>query len=181
MDGRSHAGPRSGGLGDQMTQHGFRVLTRDGEFFGRLAHVAGDIETGRPAGLVVHRNGQQYLLPLNTVLRHEANEVVLRGYARDYEDLPPFTGAGYRLIDREIEREETLRWMKELGVEDYQIGEEELDETMPNERPLHTGAENPHRVPIKKNGKSTSPIASDPTDMNEPNEEMRERTRSDKH
>ena len=164
-----------------MTQHGIRVLTRDGEFFGRLAHVAGDIETGRPTGLVVSRNGQHFLLPLNAVLRHKANEVVLRGYPGDYEPLQPFTGAGYRLIDREIEREETLRWMKELGVEDFQIGEEDLDEAMPDERPLHTGAENPPRVPIKKNGQSTSPIASDSTDMNEETEEMRERTRSDKH
>lgn len=164
-----------------MEEYGIRVLTQDGAYFGRLEHVAGDQETGRAAGLVIERNGEEWFVPLDAVHRHDAKNVVLRGGPSQYTDLTPFNGAGYRLLDREMEHEETLRWMEELGVEDFEIGGYDLDETMPAERPVHTGAENPYRAPVKDNGQATASIADDPTDMNEPNQEMAERTRSDMH
>lgn len=164
-----------------MAQYGIRVLTQDGQYFGRLEHVAGDLESGRPTGLVIARNGGEWLIPLDAVERHESSRVILRGEADEYEGLPPFNSAGYRLLDREMEREETLRWMEELGVEDFEIGSDEQPDALDPGRPVHTGAENPFRAPLKKNGNGGSPIASDPTDMNETNEEMAERTRSDMH
>jgi len=164
-----------------MEEYGIRVLTRDGQYFGRLRHVAGDQQTGRAAGLVVARNGEEWLVPLEAVLRHDAKRVVLRGEEQDYADLAAFSGTGYRLLDREMEREETLRWMEELGVEDFEIGSNDVDEAQPGEQAVHTGAENAYRAPQTPNGQATGSIANSPTDKNEPNEEMAERTRSDMH
>jgi hypothetical protein len=164
-----------------MAEYGIRVLTQGGEVFGRLEHVAGDLRSGRPVGLVIARNGGEWLVPLDAVERHDSSRVILRGEAAEYEALPPFDSTAYRLLDREMEREETLRWMEEMGVEDFEIGSDEEDDALDAPRPVHTGAENPYRTPLKKNGNGGGPIVSDTTDLNEANEEMAERTRSDMH
>ncbi|MGE5597013.1 MAG: PRC-barrel domain-containing protein [Hyphomicrobiales bacterium] len=163
-----------------------RVLAEDGQYIGRLEHIAADQQTGRPTGLVIERNGNQLLVPLRAIQQSDGRTVTLHGTGESYEDLRPFQRGSFRLLDEELEREETRQWMAEMGVDDFQIGgedEEQLDEKMPDEREAHTGAENPYRSEMQKNGNGSSeyPIADDPTDMNEPNEQMAERTRSDMH
>ena len=166
------------------TSETIEVVAADGQYFGRLRHVAADPQSGRPVGLVVNRNGNDLLVPLRHVRDSDGAQVVLGGTVDELTALPPFNRAGYRLLDREYERDETRRWMESIGMQDFQIGGEEPGD-IPAEREQHTGAENPYRVPLQgenRNGNGHSaPIASDPTDMNEPNEEMRERTRSDMH
>lgn len=164
------------------TSETIEVLAADGQYFGQLRHVAADQQSGRPVGLVVSRNGNDLLVPLRKVQTSDGAQVVLGGTVDELTSLPPFNRGRYRLLDREYEREETRQWMESMGVQDFQIGAEEPGER-PAAREQHTGAENPYRVPLQRDDDNShsAGIAEDRTDMNEQNEEMRERTRSDMH
>jgi hypothetical protein len=96
-----------------------RVVSRDGEFVGRLEHVVAEPGQDRPTGLVIARNGSTRLLPLSAVSSSDGSSVRLRGPASSYDELPLFNRPGYRVIDEE------LAVRMELDDEDFQIGEAE--------------------------------------------------------
>ncbi|MBI2766151.1 MAG: PRC-barrel domain-containing protein [Chloroflexi bacterium] len=96
-----------------------RVVSRDGEFVGRLEHVVAEPGHGRPTGLVIARNGTTRLLPLSAVSSSDGSIVRLRGPASSYDELPLFNRPGYRVLDEE------LAVRMELDDEDFQIGEAE--------------------------------------------------------
>lgn len=168
------------------TREEIRVVTQDGQYLGRLEHVAANRETGRATGLVIERNGDRVLVPLDAVRDSQGKTVTLEGTSDAYRELPLFNRYAYRLLDQDMETQEMREWMESMGIEDFQIGEEDIHEKLPDQREVHTGAENPYRSNVKANGNGRSgrdeqsSISDDSTDMNEPTEEVAERTRSDK-
>lgn len=165
-----------------------RVVARDGELVGMLEHVAMHPDTGRAAGLVVERDRSAVLVPLSAVRKATGRLVTLSGTAGEYADLPRFDRAAYRLLDRELEREETREWMASMGIEDYEIGGEDAEsfnEKTPDAIEQHTGAENPYRRKVQ-NGHHPRPIEDDAADQDdttsdEARRQTSERTRSDMH
>lgn len=167
-----------------------RVVARDGELVGRLEHVAADPDTGRANGLVIDQGGNIVIVPLSAIRRATGRIVTLTGMARDYVNLPLFNRSDYRLLDRELERQETREWMEQMGIEDFEIGgesesAESFDEKTPDAIEQHTGAENPYRRKVQ-NGHHPRPVEDDATDQDDTTSEeaqrkISERTRSDMH
>lgn len=100
-----------------------RVVARDGEYVGQLAHVLAPRDAERASALVIERNGDQLVLPLSEVDRPDGDSLRLSGTVARYQRLPPFERQGYRVIDEEIAREEHERRLADLGIdEDFEIG-----------------------------------------------------------
>lgn len=153
----------------------FYAVDRDGQYVGEVAHVVAERGERRASGLVIQRNGNEMVLPLEAVQTADGSRIVLRDEAARYRELPPFYRAGYRVIDEELEAAMEIE-------EDFQIGaDENANEPQSVALEQHTGAENPYRVPVMTDEPRDQPIGRDATDMNPASSNGDESTRRDMH
>ena len=88
-----------------------------------------------------------------------------------YNNLPPFERTQHRLLDHDFERDEVRRLVAQYGIEDFEIGTDEGDATLPRRESRDPG---PMEDPEANHGVDTM-------NMVEPHGESEHRSPSDIH